>query len=54
MLKRAQARRGVERAEALPVDLTRVLEVDLEPVLAAGRQLRRTASPPPRHHRAPR
>ena len=41
MLKRAEARHGVERAEALPVDLARVLEVDLEPVPAAGRQLRR-------------
>ena len=41
MLERAEARHGVERTEALPVDLARVLEVDLEPVPAAGRQLRR-------------
>src|SRR5580700_9980726 len=41
MLKRAEARHGVERAEAFPVDPTRVLEVDHEPVPAAGRQLRR-------------
>src|SRR6201989_3018913 len=39
MLKRAEARHGVERAEAFPVDLTGVLEVDLEPVTAARRQL---------------
>ncbi len=40
MLKRAEARHGVKRAKALPYDLTRVLEVDIEPVLAAGHQLR--------------
>src|SRR5581483_3245778 len=39
MLKRTEARDGVEHAEALSVDLARVLEVDLEPVPAAGRQL---------------
>ena len=41
MLERAEARDGVERAEALPVDLARILEIDLEPVPAAGGQLRR-------------
>ena len=41
MFKRAEARYGVEGAEAPPVDLARVLEVDLEPLPAASRQLRR-------------
>src|ERR1700733_1316647 len=41
MLKRAEARDGVERAEAFPIDLTGVLEVDLKSVPAASSQLRR-------------
>jgi hypothetical protein len=41
MLERAKARHGVERAKALPVDVTRVLEVDLESVPATRPQLRR-------------
>ena len=41
MLKRAETCHGFELAEALPVDLARVLKIDLEPVLATGRQLRR-------------
>ena len=41
MLERAEARHGVERTEALPADSPGVLEVYLEPVPAAGRQLRR-------------
>src|SRR5947209_15527216 len=41
MLKRAEASDCAERAEALAVDLARILEVDLEPVPTAGGQLRR-------------
>ena len=49
MLERSEARHGVERAKARPVDLTRVLEVDLEPVPATGPQLRRGERHPHRH-----
>lgn len=41
MLKRAETRHGIEHPEALPIDLPRVLEVNLEPMPAACGQLRR-------------
>src|SRR4030081_606815 len=40
MLEATDARHGVERAEAIAADLTRVVEVDVEPVSPAGGNLR--------------
>ena len=40
MLEGAEARDGVERAEAVARDLPRVVEVDVEAVAPAGRRLR--------------
>ena len=50
MLKRPQARHGIKAAKTLAADVPRILEVDLEAVLAAGRQLGRGQGDP--HPRA--